>query len=163
MTAPDPPTRHERDGDPAYFLTGFLAGMLVHAFVSLLVVARFPTTGASKMSSTKRPPDSAIYAGHRNRDGSPTVTRTDALGALPRPLPHVGRHSPDGFQWGYGGSGPADLALSILTDALGPAVATACYQQFKWDHVAQWRDSWRISILDIRAWAHANLRPQAPA
>lgn len=24
------------------------------------------------------------------------------------------QHSPDGFEWGYGGSGPADLALNIL-------------------------------------------------
>ena len=31
-----------------------------------------------------------------------------------KPLRHVVHHSPDGFNWGYGGSGPADLALSIL-------------------------------------------------
>lgn len=30
-------------------------------------------------------------------------------------------HSPDGFEWGYGGSGPAQLALAILADFLGPA------------------------------------------
>lgn len=29
-------------------------------------------------------------------------------------LPHLEYHSPTGFAWGYGGSGPADLALSIL-------------------------------------------------
>lgn len=27
-------------------------------------------------------------------------------------------HSPDGFEWGYGGSGPADLALNILDYAI---------------------------------------------
>jgi hypothetical protein len=27
-------------------------------------------------------------------------------------------HSPDGFEWGYRGSGPAQLALAILADAL---------------------------------------------
>lgn len=31
------------------------------------------------------------------------------------------RHSPDGFAWGYGGSGPSDLALNMLIDALGDA------------------------------------------
>lgn len=31
-------------------------------------------------------------------------------------LIHVVIHSPDGFECGYGGSGPSDLALSILTD-----------------------------------------------
>ena len=34
-------------------------------------------------------------------------------------LKHVVFHSPTGFSWGYGGSGPADLALSILADHLG--------------------------------------------
>lgn len=29
------------------------------------------------------------------------------------------RHSPTGFSWGYGGSGPADLARSLLIAALG--------------------------------------------
>lgn len=30
------------------------------------------------------------------------------------PVPHVLWHSPNGFEYGYMGSGPADLALSIL-------------------------------------------------
>ena len=34
-------------------------------------------------------------------------------------LHHVDLHSPDGFEWGYSGSGPADLALSILADFYG--------------------------------------------
>ena len=43
-------------------------------------------------------------------------------------LLHIERHSPDGFNWGYGGSGPADTALSILTDCVGKGVANAFYQ-----------------------------------
>lgn len=35
------------------------------------------------------------------------------------PLPHLVHHSPTGFEWGYGGSGPADLARSIVGDLLG--------------------------------------------
>lgn len=35
-----------------------------------------------------------------------------------RELPHVPVHSPDGFEMGYAGSGPADLALAILCDHL---------------------------------------------
>jgi hypothetical protein len=38
-------------------------------------------------------------------------------------LPHIVRHSPAGMEWGYAGSGPADLARSLLIDALGPAAA----------------------------------------
>jgi len=36
-------------------------------------------------------------------------------------LPHVVKHSPSGISWGYMGSGPADLARSLLMHALGAA------------------------------------------
>ena len=35
------------------------------------------------------------------------------------PLPHHFKHSHTGFSWGYGGSGPADLARSVLIAVLG--------------------------------------------
>ena len=48
-------------------------------------------------------------------------------------VPHlVTHHSPDGYEWGYGGSGPADLALNVVEAALrdlghkGPLVE--CWQ-----------------------------------
>lgn len=40
-------------------------------------------------------------------------------------------HSPDGFAWGYGGSGPSQLALAILADYAGDKVAGRFYQTFK--------------------------------
>ncbi len=40
---------------------------------------------------------------------------------------HVVRHSPTGLSWGYGGSGPADTARSLLIAALGPdAICRTC-------------------------------------
>lgn len=63
-------------------------------------------------------------------------------------------HSPDGFEFGYGGSGPADLALNALQAFLqllgyrgeltGPLwdgnkvyeLAWRLHQQFKWDFIA---------------------------
>jgi len=46
-------------------------------------------------------------------------------------------HSPTGFCWGYGGSGPAQLALAILLEVTGDeAFALRHYQQFKWDCIA---------------------------
>jgi len=42
-------------------------------------------------------------------------------------------HSPDGFAWGYGGSGPAQLALAVTLEVTGSAEG---YQQFKWDVIA---------------------------
>lgn len=42
------------------------------------------------------------------------------------------RHSPDGFMWGYQGSGPAQLALALAADVLGDdARALRAYQNFK--------------------------------
>jgi Family of unknown function (DUF6166) len=37
----------------------------------------------------------------------------------------IANHSPDGFEWGYGGSGPAQLALAILADHIGPEAPPA--------------------------------------
>ena len=40
-------------------------------------------------------------------------------------------HSPDGFCWGYAGSGPAQLALALVADHAGDAIAQKVYQDFK--------------------------------
>jgi hypothetical protein len=62
-------------------------------------------------------------------------------------------HSPDGFNWGYGGSGPAQTALAILLDATGDEkVAQYHYQQFKWDHVCKWGPVWSITDGEIEGW-----------
>ena len=68
------------------------------------------------------------------------------------PLPHIVRHSPDGFNWVYGGSGPADTALSILTDCVGKSVANAFYQDFKQQFVAGWGISFAVTEKEIKAW-----------
>jgi len=48
----------------------------------------------------------------------------------------ITRHSPDGFEWGYGGSGPSDFALNILLAYTGIATADKLYQDFKWQFIA---------------------------
>lgn len=66
---------------------------------------------------------------------------------------HLRNHSPDGFQWGYGGSGPAQLALALLLDVTGnPELAQSCYQDFKFHWVASWGESWSITSRDILEW-----------
>ena len=46
-------------------------------------------------------------------------------------------HSPSGFEWGYGGSGPAQLALALVANHLSnDHEALACYQSFKFVVVA---------------------------
>jgi hypothetical protein len=46
-----------------------------------------------------------------------------ADGTLLGPLPHLIKHSPTGFAWGYGGSGPAELSRCVLAAVLGPRAA----------------------------------------
>jgi Family of unknown function (DUF6166) len=43
------------------------------------------------------------------RDENQTA-RVEITGGVPFAQPVV-QHSPDGYEWGYGGSGPAELAL----------------------------------------------------
>jgi hypothetical protein len=52
--------------------------------------------------------------------GGVTVEAHDVDALARWPLPHYKRHSPAGFEWGYSGSGPADLARCLIIDALGP-------------------------------------------
>lgn len=69
-----------------------------------------------------------------------------------RPLRHRVRHSPTGFEFGYGGSGPADLALSILWNFLGKEPSRILYMDFKTRFVARWKDKWEITSLEIQNW-----------
>jgi hypothetical protein len=51
---------------------------------------------------------------------------------------NVRGHSETGFEWGYGGSGPAQVALAILCDHFGEeTLARRHYMAFKWEVVAQ--------------------------
>jgi hypothetical protein len=40
-------------------------------------------------------------------------------------------HSPDGFAWGYNGSGPSQLALAVLLKNCDKGIAVAQYKQFR--------------------------------
>lgn len=60
-----------------------------------------------------------LYQGMRvNGDAHVIVIDDKRRYPLP-PRNDVMNHSPDGFEWGYGGSGPAQLALALCVDALG--------------------------------------------
>jgi hypothetical protein len=52
-------------------------------------------------------------------------------------VPHrLTKHSPTGYEWGYAGSGPADLALNILLMFVDPATAERLHQEFKQAFIA---------------------------
>jgi hypothetical protein len=58
------------------------------------------------------------YQGIRRTLGETIVTKEPHGVALP-PCFDIHNHSPTGFEWGYGGSGPAQLSLAITFDVLG--------------------------------------------
>ncbi len=60
------------------------------------------------------------YRGHgTGPGGGGRLVTVERDGQILGVLRHVARHSPTGMSWGYTGSGAADLALSLLVDALG--------------------------------------------
>ena len=73
----------------------------------------------------------------------------------PKPSLRLINHSPDGFAWGYGGSGPAQFALGLLLDVTGnPKFAMQHYQKFKFDVIAHLpqEGGWTLTTEDIEAW-----------
>lgn len=69
----------------------------------------------------------------------------------------VWNHSPDGFNWGYGGSGPAQLALALLLEETDTETATKLYQTFKWHVIALLpKDkNWEVTSENIQKWIGA--------
>ena len=51
----------------------------------------------------------------------------------PEPSKKIHNHSPTNFNWGYGGSGPAQLALAIMLKLTGKSDG---YQDFKFKVIA---------------------------
>jgi Family of unknown function (DUF6166) len=60
-------------------------------------------------------------------------------------------HSPTGFEWGYTGSGPAQLAFAILLCHFNaPGAALLFYQDFKEQVIAMINgDRWELSSEEI--------------
>lgn len=83
-------------------------------------------------------------------DGTVAVVNEDGSESM---LPHLSRHSPTGFGWGYAGSGPADLARSILVHATGDEVSEAEYMAFKFGVVTQMpAEGWGLPQHAVRTW-----------
>jgi hypothetical protein len=74
-------------------------------------------------------------------------------------------HSPDGFSWGYEGSGPSQLALAILAHHYDDDFAQENYQHFKRDIIAgiPQNKEWLFDGALIDQWALDNeLLPEPP-
>jgi hypothetical protein len=86
---------------------------------------------------------------------------------LPLYLEEV-NHSPTGFEWGYLGSGPSQLAYAILRSweeivadldkKYAKIYALKLYQSFKEDVIANIRDDeWTITSEQVRWWHQKHL------
>lgn len=84
-----------------------------------------------------------------------TVTEPDGRPRMlyPNRSQRVFNHSPTGFEWGYTGSGPAQLALAILLDVTDDVgLSRQCYQFFKGAAVACWGERWTITAREVLRW-----------
>jgi len=104
--------------------------------------------------------DQTVYRGRRDpaapvgeevevtADGEPLAKRYDLLSA-----------SPTGFEFGYGGSGPCQLAIAILAHAYDDEFAKSRYQRFKREVVAELpEDGWKLTKSDLDEWREAGLK-----
>lgn len=110
------------------------------------------------------------YRGQRNRISIDVwvIYAPGRREALP-PRHDLANHSPDGFNWGYGGSGPAQLALALLAhhylhylgldrheQPTADTLAIEHYQDFKWRVIAHFEDdTWELTSHEIADELHA--------
>lgn len=102
--------------------------------------------------------DRRVIRGTR-ASGEPVVT-IGGVTLTPDASLEIRNHSPDGFEWGYGGSGPSQLALAILMAVTGDHVtALRYYHDFKCDHVAHFApDEFALPVRTVKDWVQARQR-----
>ena len=66
-------------------------------------------------------------------------------------------HSPDGFSWGYNGSGPSQFALALLLEATDEKTAVKKYQDFKRDIVSGLSENFTLNASVIYDWMRKNI------
>jgi hypothetical protein len=95
------------------------------------------------------------------RQGYAAIVTVDGRRLNPRL--DIWNHTSSGYEWGYGGSGPAQLALAILADHCGDdRQAFDFHHRFKWAVVAELpHRSWTLTSDDIAA-VLQNLRAAEP-
>jgi hypothetical protein len=138
-------------------------------------------TRTNRLDYGRKMKDEVIYSG-RSGDIKVSVQRPGQADRLINPRFDLRNHSPTGFAWGYGGSGPAQLALAILSDyfgasPIGDILASHLYQDLKWKLIAhqaieedffvtgsqiheQLREIWNNDKL-VQGWLDDSLRAYA--
>jgi len=98
-----------------------------------------------------------VYVGIREKDGTLSVT---VNGQPLSPRLDLWNHSPTGFECGYSGSGPAQLALALLADHLNnDEQAVRLHQLFKHEVVAGLsEEGWTLSDEQVEQALESILR-----
>lgn len=98
-------------------------------------------------SSNRPAEDVKRYEGRR--EGYAVIVTVNGRRLNPRL--DLWNHSPTGFEWGYVGSGPAQLALAILADHCNnDEQALNFYQRYKWAVIAELpHRSWTLTSQEI--------------
>ena len=96
-----------------------------------------------------------VYVGYRRRGDAIVEKRPGQERLTPERNLEIMNHSSSGFEWGYGGSGPAQLALALLLDCTDDeAFALDHYQEIKTKVVSQLdcagsEGRWRLTASEI--------------
>lgn len=100
-----------------------------------------------------------VYEGRRDEKGIchvvVTVLDKDGKKESSYPLPmreDLKNHSPTGFNWGYGGDGPSQLALALVNDLTKDDKYTmTVYQDFKNHVITKIKtDTWKRTSAELR-------------
>lgn len=105
-----------------------------------------------------RAPDTRVIMFTRTKNGALIQVARDVGAPMPevKPLEQVYRLHSDGMEFGYGGSGPADCALNILSLVLPPREAWRLHQDFKGNIARIPQDEGgTLALSDVRAWIAA--------
>jgi len=118
-------------------------------------------SGTNDTRSTEqiRPPSDrdVVYVGYRHRGNAIVEKGPDQERLTPERSIELVNNSPSGFEWGYGGSGPAQLALALLLDYTDDeAFALDHYQELKTEVVshldcAMAGGRWQLTASEIDA------------
>ena len=93
-----------------------------------------------------------IYIGKREKDGCHVFENGRKIEL--EPSLSLRNHSPTGFEWGYRGSGPHQLALAILLDFTNNEIrAMQYYNQFVDEFVVDFaQDGFVLTEAELAIW-----------
>jgi len=98
-------------------------------------------------------PGRLVFSGERHEGDTCVLLAVGGQASRLLPL-HlaVRKHSPNGFEWGYSGSGPAQLALALCIEVAGRTRAERVYQVVKDALIAPIQsESWMLSGKQVLA------------